>query len=100
MGPYEDFELLEDDPRDAGYCEHGVYVGGIGVDWMCMDCELGTPWEDYVLGKQLELRRLHSRRRMQDFAAHLAATTAAGHGHIVEQYGVPVLLALWNVKVR
>lgn len=26
-------------------CEHGVYVGGCGVDWMCMECELGDPEE-------------------------------------------------------
>ena len=24
-----------------GYCPHGVYVGGIGVDWMCGRCESG-----------------------------------------------------------
>ena len=22
-----------------GYCKHGVYVGGCGVDWMCSRCE-------------------------------------------------------------
>ena len=21
-------------------CQHGVYVGGCGVDWMCIQCEL------------------------------------------------------------
>jgi len=24
-----------------GYCPHGVYVGGVGVDWMCGPCEDG-----------------------------------------------------------
>lgn len=24
-----------------GYCIHGVYVGGCGVDWMCGHCEMG-----------------------------------------------------------
>ena len=24
-----------------GYCPHGVYVGGIGIDWMCGRCEDG-----------------------------------------------------------
>jgi hypothetical protein len=24
-----------------GYCKHGVYVGGCGVDLMCIRCELG-----------------------------------------------------------
>ncbi len=22
-----------------GFCKHGVYVGGIGIDWMCGECE-------------------------------------------------------------
>lgn len=25
-----------------GYCMHGVYVGGVGIDWMCHMCELGA----------------------------------------------------------
>ena len=24
-----------------GYCRHGAYVGGIGIDWMCGYCESG-----------------------------------------------------------
>ncbi len=24
-----------------GYCKHGVYVGGSGIDWMCGRCEDG-----------------------------------------------------------
>lgn len=24
-----------------GYCEHGVYVGGSGIDWTCQWCEDG-----------------------------------------------------------
>ncbi len=27
--------------RQAGYCEHGVYVGGCGADYMCGRCESG-----------------------------------------------------------
>lgn len=27
----------------SGYCKHGVYVGGCGVDWMCGACEAGEP---------------------------------------------------------
>ena len=23
-----------------GYCKHGIYVGGCGIDWMCGRCEL------------------------------------------------------------
>ena len=32
----------EDEQPEAGYCKHGVYVGGCGIDWMCGDCEAGT----------------------------------------------------------
>lgn len=24
-----------------GYCDHGFYVGGCGIDWMCQWCEAG-----------------------------------------------------------
>jgi hypothetical protein len=27
--------------RREGYCKHGVYVGGCGIDWMCGRCEMG-----------------------------------------------------------
>lgn len=26
---------------DGDHCEHGVYVGGCGIDWMCEWCESG-----------------------------------------------------------
>jgi hypothetical protein len=26
---------------DGDFCEHGVYVGGCGIDWMCSWCEDG-----------------------------------------------------------
>jgi hypothetical protein len=29
-------------PERDGYCEHGVYVGGCGIDWMCGYCENGV----------------------------------------------------------
>lgn len=31
-----------------GYCEHGTYVGGCGIDWMCEWCESGTNSSDYA----------------------------------------------------
>lgn len=32
----------DDGARDPdGYCKHGVYVGGCGIDWMCRQCEDG-----------------------------------------------------------
>jgi hypothetical protein len=32
----------DDGARDPnGYCKHGVYVGGCGIDFMCGRCECG-----------------------------------------------------------
>lgn len=28
-------------PRKSGYCKHGTYVGGMGIDYMCHWCEMG-----------------------------------------------------------
>lgn len=38
---------MDDDMWD-GYCEHGTYVGGCGIDWMCQWCEDGISWQDYL----------------------------------------------------
>ena len=39
--------------RREGYCFHGTYVGGCGIDWMCGWCESGgegsSPY-DYLQG--------------------------------------------------
>ena len=48
-----------------GYCMHGKYVGGIGIDWMCGMCEdgavyliTGLPlWEVYTEDGLLGARR-------------------------------------------
>jgi len=42
--PRNDFgfnTLYPEAAREEGRCKHGVYVGGIGVDWMCGRCENG-----------------------------------------------------------
>ena len=32
----------DDGARDPnGYCKHGIYVGGCGIDFMCGRCENG-----------------------------------------------------------
>lgn len=37
---YLDHPMYDPEDRyDAGYCRHGKYVGGCGVDWMCGPCE-------------------------------------------------------------
>lgn len=33
-----------------GYCVHGTYVGGCGVDWMCGACESGWSHYEIALG--------------------------------------------------
>lgn len=33
---------------EAGYCIHGKYVGGMGVDWICQDCEDGLTIDEMV----------------------------------------------------
>lgn len=42
----------------SGDCQHGVYVGGCGIDWMCGWCESDTSWDDY---KAIHLRSLRDR---------------------------------------
>lgn len=34
--------------NEDNYCEHGTYVGGCGIDWMCGWCEEGTPYSEYL----------------------------------------------------
>lgn len=74
MSDYDDFATYDDimqdlandrddsnDPefRDyGGYCEHGVYVGGCGVDWMCGDCEMGI--------SAAERREINSQQHTRD----------------------------------
>ena len=52
-------------PERDGYCEHGVYVGGCGIDWMCGYCESGVTVADLeerdaamAAAKALEAQRL------------------------------------------
>lgn len=39
-------------PDRDGYCEHGTYVGGCGIDWMCGPCEHGIPQSEIVAGQR------------------------------------------------
>lgn len=41
---HEAVQSIRDEMEPApwnGYCDHGVYVGGCGADFMCVYCELG-----------------------------------------------------------
>lgn len=35
----QSLDRLDGNSEWDGYCEHGVYVGGCGIDWMCPECE-------------------------------------------------------------
>lgn len=42
-----------------GYCKHGTYVGGCGIDWMCGPCESGyTNYEIAISRAWQESRRV------------------------------------------
>lgn len=47
LDPLAEMDEPTGDPQDDGardpdgYCPHGVYVGGCGIDWMCGACECG-----------------------------------------------------------
>ena len=43
-----------------GYCEHGVYVGGCGIDWMCHYCESGVTAEELAARDAEEAARVAS----------------------------------------
>lgn len=44
-----------------GYCVHGVYVGGCGIDWICGLCEDGVSYEEWQAGLAAE-RTLRARQ--------------------------------------
>jgi hypothetical protein len=52
-----------------GYCEHGTYVGGCGIDWMCHMCEMGVEWRDYIIGMRKDARwarKRHNAKTMME----------------------------------
>jgi hypothetical protein len=47
---YGQFERAE----ASDYCQHGVYVGGCGVDFMCGYCEMGADtWVEHTYYRNL-----------------------------------------------
>lgn len=65
LATYDDYLQMADDRDDSqdsqfrapdGYCEHGQYVGGCGVDYMCSWCEDGI--------SLAEARRIVARERL------------------------------------
>ena len=59
---------------ENGRCEHGVYVGGCGPDYMCGWCESGTTWQEYIEAKRFDRVRELARRRWAKFAPMLKVT--------------------------
>ena len=65
-----------------GYCEHGKYVGGCGVDWMCRWCEDGISRAEWLALGRAE--RLASVREQASRAERLLAYLLAnGMGGII-----------------
>lgn len=60
-----------------GYCEHGKYVGGCGIDYMCGWCEQGISLADYETFKR-EKRTSVVRKQAQ--SAEIALNILLVHG--------------------
>jgi len=62
MADMDDRDDRDDRPTqsyyDGDHCEHGVYVGGCGIDWMCDWCEMGV--------SAAEASRIMTERRTSD----------------------------------
>lgn len=60
----------EPERSEAGYCRHGRYVGGMGIDWICQACEDGTSLheevDDYVDGLVTMVRDVLDLERIID----------------------------------
>lgn len=71
-----------------GYCEHGTYVGGCGIDWMCSWCEDGISLaeakrivaaEKRRAKREAARRRLHLRLRLAEKGVRLADVVPVGY---------------------
>lgn len=49
-----------------GYCPHGVYVGGCGIDWMCGICESGGSIYTHALNIAYENEREVERKAIRE----------------------------------
>jgi hypothetical protein len=50
--------------NEKGYCEHGNFVGGMGIDWMCPYCEAGVSLKDHLRMVKQERRERQRRQRL------------------------------------
>lgn len=78
-----DYEREENQPAqygaDSDFCEHGTYVGGCGIDWMCGDCELGISAAE---ARQIETQRRTRIIREKSEEQQLMISRLLSHGHI------------------
>ena len=68
-------------PERDGYCEHGVYVGGCGIDWMCGYCESGVSVADLAEAEAAA----EAREALQAIASRVA----------IRAYSEPEAQAVW-----
>jgi hypothetical protein len=50
-----------------GYCVHGVYVGGCGIDWMCHYCENGVSYKEWKQMLKWEAKEKRRKERQKKF---------------------------------
>ena len=62
----------------GGYCEHGRYVGGCGIDYMCDWCESGISAAE--MNRIFAQRRLAGVRERADRAEKFLALLLREHG--------------------
>lgn len=71
-------------PDNEGYCFHGTYVGGCGIDWMCGWCESGEDGSshyDFLSGSlrySFALSRIKAKVRSARLEAWVANLSAQG----------------------
>ncbi len=72
---------------NEGYCFHGTYVGGCGIDWMCGYCEsgeLGSSPSDFLHGSfrysvaLSQIKRQIRSSRIEAWVANLSAKGLKG----------------------
>jgi hypothetical protein len=64
---------------DGDFCEHGKYVGGCGIDWMCYWCEEGISAVDAIRIITAEKTRA-TRTRAENAAKFLSVLLTHGMG--------------------
>jgi hypothetical protein len=104
------FSNYSEDVPD-GYCVHGTYVGGCGIDWMCGHCEMdefdyaeqdmGTVHVHCVnaeTGKVIEWNDQWQRIELAEETAKNWEKTLSGHVADLKVTIVPSVRGVWYNK--